>query len=111
MKPLKTLVAVFTFALSTAFAQDIVIPYNAPAQWANWGEVLETFTQETGIEAPTDPKNSGQTLAALQAEAANPQADTALLRHRFRHPSRRGGRSRGVSARGVRGHPRFFEKP
>ncbi len=66
------------FTLSTAFAQDdLVVPYNAPAQWANWGEVLETFTQETGIEAPTDPKNSGQTLAALQAEAANPQADTA----------------------------------
>jgi putative spermidine/putrescine transport system substrate-binding protein len=55
----------------------IVIPYNAPEQWANWGGVLEAFTEATGIEAPTDPKNSGQTLAALQAEAENPQADTA----------------------------------
>ena len=78
MTTLKTLAAVLTFALSSALAQDeLVIPYNAPEQWANWGEVLETFTEETGIEAPTDPKTSGQTLAALQAEAANPQADTA----------------------------------
>ena len=69
--------AALLLALPTAFAQDIVIPYNAPEGWANWGEVLETFTEQTGVEAPTDPKNSGQTLAALQAEAANPQADTA----------------------------------
>lgn len=78
MSTLKTLAAVLFFALAAAFAQDeLVVPYNAPEQWANWGAVLETFTQETGIEAPTDPKTSGQTLAALQAEAANPQADTA----------------------------------
>ena len=64
--------------VAVGFTQsDLVVPYNAPDQWANWGEVLETFTEQTGIEAPTDPKNSGQTLAALQAEAANPQADTA----------------------------------
>jgi putative spermidine/putrescine transport system substrate-binding protein len=56
---------------------DIVISYNSPEQWANWGAVLEEFTAQTGIEAPSDPKNSGQTLAALEAEAAAPQADTA----------------------------------
>lgn len=56
---------------------DVVVSYNSPEEWANWGEVLEAFTQETGIEAPSDPKNSGQTLAALETEAAAPQADTA----------------------------------
>jgi putative spermidine/putrescine transport system substrate-binding protein len=57
--------------------RDVVIAYNSPEQWANWGGVLDAFTEATGIEAPNDSKNSGQTLAALQAEAANPQADTA----------------------------------
>lgn len=56
---------------------DIVITYNTPEQWANWGAVLRAFTEATGIQAPSDPKNSGQTLAALEAEAAAPQADVA----------------------------------
>jgi putative spermidine/putrescine transport system substrate-binding protein len=66
-------------ALSSAMAQrsDLVIAYNSPEQWANWGGVLRAFTEATGIRAPNDAKNSGQTLAALQAEAVRPQADTA----------------------------------
>lgn len=56
---------------------DLVVAYNSPEQWANWGAVLNTFSEKTGIQAPSDPKNSGQTLAALEAEAAVPQADTA----------------------------------
>lgn len=71
------LVLLFTGA---AQAQDrLVISYNSPAQWANWGNVLKAFTESTGITAPNDSKNSGQTLAALQAEAARPQADTAYF--------------------------------
>ncbi len=58
-------------------ASTIVNSYNTPEQWANWGAVLKAFTEKTGIQAPSDPKNSGQTLAALEAEAAQPQADTA----------------------------------
>ena len=73
-----SLVLLATTFFGLVLAQDdLVIPYNAPDQWANWGAVLEAFTSESGIQAPTDPKNSGQTLAALQAEAASPQADTA----------------------------------
>lgn len=56
---------------------DVVISYNTPVEWANWGAVLEAFTEATGVEAPNDPKNSGQTLAALEAEAAAPAADVA----------------------------------
>lgn len=58
-------------------AAGTVISYNSPEDWANWGGVLDAFSEDTGIEAPNDPKNSGQTIAALQAEAAAPVADTA----------------------------------
>lgn len=52
-----------------------VITYNTPAEWGNYGEVLTTFSEQTGIDAPNDPKNSGQALASLQAEKDNPVAD------------------------------------
>lgn len=58
-------------------AGDIVVSYNTPTEWANWGGVLGAFTQATGIQAPNDPKNSGQTLAALEAEQSAPAADAA----------------------------------
>jgi len=56
-----------------------VIAYNTPKEWANWGEVLKQFTAKTGIAAANDPKNSGQTLAALTAEASAPVADVAYF--------------------------------
>jgi putative spermidine/putrescine transport system substrate-binding protein len=58
---------------------DVVISYNTPEEWANWGAVLEAFTEESGIDAPNDPKNSGQALAALEAEASAPAADVAYF--------------------------------
>ncbi|RGE24400.1 extracellular solute-binding protein [Leucobacter sp. wl10] len=60
-------------------SNEVVITYNSPEQWGNFGEVLSTFTSETGIAAPNDPKNSGQTLAALQAEKSAPVADAAYV--------------------------------
>lgn len=56
-----------------------VITYNSPAEWGNFGEVHRAFTAETGIDAPNDPKNSGQALASLQAEKSNPVADVAYV--------------------------------
>ncbi|MEU3231218.1 extracellular solute-binding protein [Nocardiopsis alba] len=56
---------------------EIVITYNSPTEWGNYGRVLSTFTERTGIQAPNDPKNSGQALAALQAEKGAPVADVA----------------------------------
>lgn len=74
---------VLMLGLSTVLAQEqpsgTVISYNTPENWANWGAVLRAFTEATGIEAPSDPKNSGQTLAALEAEAAAPLADVAYF--------------------------------
>lgn len=85
MKRMATLFVLCLVAIAPAFtggtqegdASTDVVAYNSPEQWANWGTVLEAFTAETGINAPSDPKNSGQTLAALEAESSNPQADTA----------------------------------
>lgn len=62
---------------SDSAADDMVVSYNTPEEWANWREVLDSFTEKTGIEAPNDPKNSGQTLSALSAEKAAPAADVA----------------------------------
>ncbi|MDP9805945.1 putative spermidine/putrescine transport system substrate-binding protein [Trueperella bonasi] len=52
-----------------------VITYNSPAEWGNFGNVHKAFTEKTGIDAPNDPKNSGQALAALQSEKDSPVAD------------------------------------
>ncbi|MEA4846842.1 MAG: extracellular solute-binding protein [Clostridiaceae bacterium] len=57
--------------------EEMVISYNTPQQWANWAAVLQEFTKETGIKAPNDNKNSGQTITALTAEKNNPVADVA----------------------------------
>jgi len=59
--------------------KGMVVSYNSPVQWANWGAVLQAFSDKTGIAAPSDPKNSGQTLAALEAERKAPQADVAYF--------------------------------
>ncbi|AKK11225.1 extracellular solute-binding protein [Corynebacterium uterequi] len=64
---------------SEAAGDNIVITYNTPEKWGNYGKVLDAFEAETGIAAPNDPKNSGQTLAALQAEKSSPVADVAYV--------------------------------
>lgn len=58
---------------------DMVVTYNSPAEWANFGEVLSEFSDLAGIAAPNDPKNSGQALAALQTESAAPVADVVYV--------------------------------
>ncbi|MGH8877311.1 MAG: ABC transporter substrate-binding protein, partial [Stackebrandtia sp.] len=85
MKLLKRSGAVLASALTLALAagcsmggsEDTVISYNSPEQWANWGKVLKAFTDETGIDAPSDDKNSGKVMAALESEKDAPAGDTA----------------------------------
>lgn len=62
-----------------AGGDQILTTYNTPEKWANWGVVLKRFSEQTGIKAPNDPKNSGQALAAIQAEKAAPVADAVYL--------------------------------
>lgn len=60
-------------------AADVVVQYNAVNGWANYKQIRQTFTEETGIEFPEDTKNSGQTLSGLTNEKKNPQADAAYM--------------------------------
>jgi putative spermidine/putrescine transport system substrate-binding protein len=64
----------------TALAQaQRAICYNCPPEWADWGGMLKLVNQRLGIAVPPDNKNSGQSLAALIAEKANPVADVTYL--------------------------------
>ncbi len=59
------------------------ICYNCPPEWADWGGMLKLIGQRLNIAVPPDNKNSGQTLAALIAEKANPVADIAYFGGQF----------------------------
>jgi len=67
------------FASADAFAQNRAICYNCPPEWADWGSQLKAIQSKLGIQVPPDNKNSGQALAALIAEKANPVADVTYL--------------------------------
>lgn len=62
----------------TAMAQTAIC-YNCPPEWADWGTQLKAIKAKTGITVPPDNKNSGQSLAQLIAEKANPVADVTYL--------------------------------
>lgn len=85
MKKLKCLAALLCLTLVTGIfagcssSQDTVITYNTPQDWVNWGNVLVEFSKATGITAPNDNKNSGQSLTALIAEKSDPLCDVVYL--------------------------------
>src|SRR5215831_16907889 len=62
-----------------AQTQQRAICYNCPPEWADWGGMLRLINQKLSIAVPPDNKNSGQSLAALIAEKANPVADVVYL--------------------------------
>jgi putative spermidine/putrescine transport system substrate-binding protein len=62
-----------------ASAQSRAICYNCPPEWADWGSQLKAIQATLGIQVPSDNKNSGQAIAALIAEKANPVADVTYL--------------------------------
>src|SRR5215475_12983798 len=62
-----------------ACAQSRAICYNCPPEWADWGSQLKAIQTKLGIQVPPDNKNSGQAIAAMIAEKANPVADVAYL--------------------------------
>ena len=65
-------------AAGSAMAQNAVC-YNCPTEWADWGTQLKAIKANTGVTIPPDNKNSGQSLAQLVAEKANPVADMVYL--------------------------------
>lgn len=82
LNPIKRFALVATFGLvaaSAVHAQQHAICYNCPPQWADWGSQLKAIEARLGIQVPPDNKNSGQAIAALMAEKANPVADVTYL--------------------------------
>lgn len=67
------------------------ICYNCPPEWADWGGMLRLIGQRLNISVPPDNKNSGQALAALIAERANPVADIAYFGGQFGPKARAAG--------------------
>jgi putative spermidine/putrescine transport system substrate-binding protein len=65
--------------VTDAAAQQRAICYNCPPEWADWGSQLKAINAKLGIQVPPDNKNSGQAIAALIAEKANPVADVTYL--------------------------------
>jgi putative spermidine/putrescine transport system substrate-binding protein len=65
--------------ISGAAAQQRAVCYNCPPEWADWGSQLKAIQARLGIQVPPDNKNSGQAIAALIAEKANPVADVTYL--------------------------------
>jgi putative spermidine/putrescine transport system substrate-binding protein len=72
--------AIGPLASASALAQQArAVCYNCPPEWADWGGMLRLIGRELSIQVPPDNKNSGQALAALIAEKANPVADVVYL--------------------------------
>ena len=70
---------VLLFSMSAMAAGNVVVTYNTPQDWVNWGAVLREFSTTTGLTAPNDNKNSGQSLTALIAEKNSPLCDLVYL--------------------------------
>jgi putative spermidine/putrescine transport system substrate-binding protein len=71
--------AAFLTGAPAAHAQSRAICYNCPPEWADWGSQLKAIQTTLGIQVPPDNKNSGQAIAAMIAEKANPVADVTYL--------------------------------
>jgi len=53
----------------------VVIQYDCIPNYANWGGVTAAYEKKTAVHIPPDMKGSSASMAALEAEKANPQAD------------------------------------
>lgn len=67
--------AIGAVVFSHAAAAQTAICYNCPPEWADWAAQIRAIKEKTGVTVPHDNKNSGQSLAQIVAEKANPVAD------------------------------------
>lgn len=79
------------FGAVAASAQETAVCYNCPPEWADWGSQLKAIRNRLNIVVPPDNKNSGQSIAALIAEKANPVADVTYLGGIAADPARDAG--------------------
>jgi putative spermidine/putrescine transport system substrate-binding protein len=76
---LRGLLAVGVLAAASSAAAQTAICYNCPPEWADWAAQIKAIKAKTGVTVPFDNKNSGQALAQLVAEKANPVADVTYV--------------------------------
>ena len=70
-------IAGLAFATCATAQEKVVVQYDCIPNYANWGGVTEAYFKASGVRVPPDMKGSSAAMAALEAEAANPQADLA----------------------------------
>jgi len=76
---LRGMLAVGLLAVASQTAAQTAICYNCPPEWADWASQIKAIKAKTGVTVPFDNKNSGQALAQLVAEKANPVADVTYV--------------------------------
>ena len=83
---LATVVAL-ALSLPAGAQEKVVVQYDCIPNYANWGGVTEAYFKATGVRVPPDMKGSSVAMAALEAEAANPQADLAYYSGAIGYPA------------------------
>src|SRR4051794_8769305 len=78
MKTARFVLALLALSLiapwQSAKAADVIC-YNCPPEWADWASMLKAIKADLNYDIPHDNKNSGQALAQILAEKANPVGD------------------------------------
>jgi putative spermidine/putrescine transport system substrate-binding protein len=88
---LRCALAALAIGAASAQAAETAICYNCPPEWADWAGQIKAIKEATGIVVPPDNKNSGQALAALAAEKANPVADVTYVGVTFGYQAAKDG--------------------
>lgn len=88
---LRCALAALAIGTGTAHADGTAICYNCPPEWADWAGQIKAIKEATGITVPPDNKNSGQALASLAAEKANPVADVIYVGVTFGYQAAKDG--------------------
>ncbi|ERI34864.1 ABC transporter substrate-binding protein [Alcaligenes sp. EGD-AK7] len=97
--------------VGSAAAAQTAICYNCPPEWADWASQIEAIKAHTGITVPPDNKNSGQSLAQLVAESANPVADVTYLGITFAIQAQKEGVTQAYKPQGWEQIPEGLKDP
>jgi len=98
-------------AVSIGAEDKVVIQYDCIPNYANWGGVTAAYTKKTGVRIPPDMKGSSATMAALDAEKANPQADVAYYSGGIGYQSASKGLHQPYKPKGVEKIPANLRDP
>src|SRR5262249_60700327 len=78
MKTVRVVLALLALSViapwQSAKAADVIC-YNCPPEWADWASMLKAIKADLNYDIPHDNKKSGQALAQILAEKANPVGD------------------------------------